>query len=108
MAASDHPSAREIRPATPFDSRLAVRQHRRRPGAGAFRDGATENLTTDLSRIRGSFIIGRNTAFSYKGKPVDLKQIGGERNVRYVLEGSVQGVKVPAIKASSRVAASDC
>ena len=55
-----------------------------------FVDGVTENLTTDLSRLRGSFVIGRNTAFTYKGKPVDLKQIGRELNVRYVLEGSVQ------------------
>ena len=55
-----------------------------------FVDGVTESLTTDLSRIRGSFVIGRNTAFTFKGKPVDLKQIGREMNVRYVLEGSVQ------------------
>ena len=55
-----------------------------------FVDGVTESLTTDLSRIRGSFVIGRNTAFTYKGKAVDLKQIGRELNVRYVLEGSVQ------------------
>jgi TolB-like protein/class 3 adenylate cyclase len=55
-----------------------------------FVDGVTESLTTDLSRISGSFVIGRNTAFSYKGKYVDLKQIGRELNVRYVLEGSVQ------------------
>src|SRR4029079_13553217 len=55
-----------------------------------FVDGVTESLTTDLSRISGSFVIGRNTAFTYKGKPVDLKQIGRELNVRYVLEGSVQ------------------
>jgi TolB-like protein/class 3 adenylate cyclase len=53
-------------------------------------DGVTESLTTDLSRLRGSIVIGRNTAFTYKGKPVDLKQIGRELNVRYVLEGSVQ------------------
>ena len=63
-------------------------------GGGAeqehFIDGVTESLTTDLSRIRGSFVIGRNTAFTYKGKAVDLKQIGRELNVRYVLEGSVQ------------------
>jgi tetratricopeptide (TPR) repeat protein len=50
----------------------------------------TESLTTDLSRISGSFVIGSNTAFTYKGKPIDLKQIGRELNVRYVLEGSVQ------------------
>ncbi|HLW91217.1 MAG TPA: adenylate/guanylate cyclase domain-containing protein, partial [Roseiarcus sp.] len=55
-----------------------------------FVDGVTETLTTDLSRIRGSFVIARNTAFSYKGKAVDVKQIGRELNVRYVLEGSVQ------------------
>jgi TolB-like protein/class 3 adenylate cyclase len=55
-----------------------------------FVDGITESLTTDLSRIRGSFVIGRNTAFTFKGKAADLKQIGRELNVRYVLEGSVQ------------------
>ena len=63
-------------------------------GGGAeqdhFADGVTESLTTDLSRIRGAFVIGRNTAFTYKGNAVDLKQIGRELNVRYVLEGSVQ------------------
>jgi TolB-like protein len=60
------------------------------PEQGYFVDGVTESLTTDLSRISGSFVIGRNTAFTYKGKHVDLKQIGRELNVRYVLEGSVQ------------------
>jgi TolB-like protein len=55
-----------------------------------FVDGVTESLTTDLSRIRASFVIGRNTAFTYRGKAVDLKQIGRDLNVRYVLEGSVQ------------------
>jgi adenylate cyclase len=55
-----------------------------------FVDGVTESLTTDLSRIRGAVVIGRNTAFTYKGKAVELKQIGHELNVRYVLEGSVQ------------------
>ncbi len=55
-----------------------------------FVDGVAESLTTDLSRIAGSFVIARNTAFTYKGKPVDVKQIGRELHVRYVLEGSVQ------------------
>ena len=55
-----------------------------------FVDGVTESLTTDLSRISGAFVIGRNTAFTFKGKHVDLKQVGRELNVRYVLEGSVQ------------------
>jgi TolB-like protein/class 3 adenylate cyclase/Tfp pilus assembly protein PilF len=60
------------------------------PAHEHFVDGVTESLTTDLSRMRGAFVIGRNTAFTYKGKAVDLKQIGRELNVRYVLEGSVQ------------------
>ena len=60
------------------------------PAQDYFTDGVTESLTTDLSRISGSFVIGRHTAFTYKGKVVDLKQIGRELNVRYVLEGSVQ------------------
>jgi len=55
-----------------------------------FVDGITESLTTDLSRIAGSFVIARNTAFTYKGRAADLKQVGRELNVRYVLEGSVQ------------------
>jgi adenylate cyclase len=55
-----------------------------------FADGITDDLTTDLSRISGSFVIARNTAFTYKGKPVDVKQVGRELDVRYVLEGSVR------------------
>src|SRR3984885_6753587 len=55
-----------------------------------FVDGVTESLTTDLSRIRGGVIIARNTAFAYKGKPLDVKTVGRELNVRYVIEGSVQ------------------
>src|SRR6185437_2743505 len=60
------------------------------PEQNYFVDGVTESLTTDLSRISGSFVIGRHTAFTYKGKAVDLKQVGRDLNVRYVLEGSVQ------------------
>jgi TolB-like protein/class 3 adenylate cyclase len=55
-----------------------------------FVDGVTESLTTDLSRMPGMLVIGRNTAFAYKGKSGDLKDIGRELNIRYVLEGSVQ------------------
>jgi TolB-like protein/class 3 adenylate cyclase len=55
-----------------------------------FVDGVTESLTTDLSRIAGSFVIARNSAVSYKGRAVDVRQVGRELNVRYVLEGSVQ------------------
>jgi adenylate cyclase len=60
------------------------------PGQDYFADGITENLTTDLSRIRNSFVIARNTAFTFKGKNIDSKEISKELGVRYVLEGSVQ------------------
>jgi adenylate cyclase len=60
------------------------------PNQDYFADGITENLTTDLSHIRNSFVIARNTAFTYKGKNLDAKAIGKELGVRYVLEGSVQ------------------
>jgi TolB-like protein/Tfp pilus assembly protein PilF len=60
------------------------------PSQDYFADAVTENLTTDLSRIRNSFVIARNTAFTYKGKAFDAKAIGKELGVRYVLEGSVQ------------------
>ncbi|RXG89003.1 MULTISPECIES: adenylate/guanylate cyclase domain-containing protein [Bradyrhizobium] len=60
------------------------------PEQDYFVDGVTESLTTDLSRISSSFVIARNTAFTFKGKAVDVKKIGRELNVRYVLEGSVQ------------------
>jgi TolB-like protein len=62
------------------------------PEQDYFVDGVTESLTTDLSRISGSFVIARNTAFSYRGKLRDVRQIGRELNVRYALEGSVQRV----------------
>jgi adenylate cyclase len=57
-----------------------------------FADGVTEDLTTDLSHVADSFVIARGTAFTYKGKPIDPKQIGKDLGVRYVLEGSVRRV----------------
>jgi TolB-like protein/class 3 adenylate cyclase len=57
-----------------------------------FADGITEDLTTDLSRIVGMFVISRNTAFTYRNRPIDTKQIGRELGVRYVLEGSVRRI----------------
>jgi TolB-like protein/class 3 adenylate cyclase len=60
------------------------------PDQEYFAEGVTDDLTTDLSRISDSFVIARNTAFAYKGKSVDAKQIGRELGVRYVLEGSVR------------------
>jgi adenylate cyclase len=55
-----------------------------------FADGITDDLTTDLSHLEGSFVISRGTAFTYKGKPFDAKQIGRDLGVRYLLEGSVR------------------
>jgi TolB-like protein len=55
-----------------------------------FADGITEDLTTDMSRIAYSFVISRNTAFTYRNKVVDTKQVGRELGVRYVLAGSVR------------------
>jgi TolB-like protein/class 3 adenylate cyclase len=60
------------------------------PSQDYFADGITEDLTSDLSRLAGSFVISRNTAFTFKGKAADVRQIGRELGVRYVLEGSVR------------------
>ena len=60
------------------------------PNQDYFADGVTEDLTTDLSRLAGGFVISRNTAFTFKGKAVDARQVGRELGVRYVLEGSVR------------------
>jgi TolB-like protein len=62
------------------------------PEQDFFADGLTEDLTTDLSHLAGSFVIARNTAFTYKGKTVDVRQIGRDLGVRYVLEGSVRRI----------------
>ena len=50
----------------------------------------TDELTTSIARVPGMFVIARNTAFTYGGKPIDLKAIGKELGVKYALEGSVQ------------------
>jgi TolB-like protein len=57
-----------------------------------FAEGLTDDLTTDLSRTYGAFVIARNTAFTFKGMPIDVKKIGLELGVRYVVEGSVRRV----------------
>ena len=60
------------------------------PAQDYFADAITEGLTTVLSRAKGAFVIARSTAFSYKGKAIDVKQVGKELGVRYALEGSAQ------------------
>ena len=57
---------------------------------GYFVDAISDDLTTDLSRIEGSFVISRTTALAYKGKPTDAKQIGRDLGVRHIIEGSVR------------------
>jgi TolB-like protein len=66
------------------------------PQQDYFADGMAEEIITALSRLRWLFVIARNSSFTYKGRPVDVKQVGRELGVRYVLEGSVR-------KASNRV-----
>src|SRR5262245_42108874 len=60
------------------------------PQQGYFADGVAEDLMTDLSRVSGLFVASRNSAFAYRDKSVDLRQIGQELGVRHVLEGSVR------------------
>ena len=60
------------------------------PDQEYFADGIVEEIITALSRIRWLFVIARNSSFTYKGRAVDLKQVGRELGVRYVLEGSVR------------------
>jgi adenylate cyclase len=62
------------------------------PGQEYFSDGMVEEIITALSRIRWLFVIARNSSFTYKGQSVDVKQVGRELGVRYVLEGSVRKV----------------
>jgi len=60
------------------------------PAQEYFADGVTEDLTTDLSKVSGLFVIARNSAFTYKGKAVDVLQVAEDLGVRYILEGSVR------------------
>jgi adenylate cyclase len=53
-------------------------------------DGTVEEITTALSRFKALFVISRNSSFTYKGRAIDLKRVGRELGVRYVLEGSVR------------------
>jgi TolB-like protein len=74
-------------------------------GQDYFVDGITESLTTDLSRIPGTFVIGRNTAFTHKGKAIDARHVGRELGVRYIMEGSIQsggGVRADQLSRESR------
>src|SRR5262249_57982554 len=60
------------------------------PEQDYFADGIVDEIITALSRFRSLFVIARNSSFAYKGRAVDVKQVGRELGVRYVLEGSVR------------------
>ncbi|MBL8697827.1 MAG: hypothetical protein JNK67_05625 [Alphaproteobacteria bacterium] len=90
-----HTTAEPPRPALPLPDKpsLVVLPFQNMSGEAEqdyFADGMTEEITTALSRIRQFFVIARNTAFTYKGKKLDLRQVGRELGVRYLLEGSVR------------------
>ena len=90
---SDKPHSPPLIPSSPKKPSIVVLPLQNMSGDPEqeyFADGLTENLTTDLSRIGDLFVIGRNTACTYKGQKIDLKQIGRELGVRYALEGSIQ------------------
>ncbi|MFH5923028.1 tetratricopeptide repeat protein [Roseomonas xinghualingensis] len=72
------------------------------PGQDFFADGITEDLITELSRLRWLFVIARNSSFTYKGRAVDVRQVAGELGVRYVLEGSVR-TSAPRIRVTSQL-----
>jgi TolB-like protein/Flp pilus assembly protein TadD len=91
-----HPATREPSPVPPADIKpasivvLPFANLSNDPEQQYFADGITGNLTSELSRIPDMFVISRNTAFTFRNKPIDTKQIGRELGVRYVLEGDVQ------------------
>jgi adenylate cyclase len=60
------------------------------PEQGYLADGMTEDLITDLAKVSRLFVISRNSVFTYKDRPVEIRQVGEELGVRYVLEGSVR------------------
>jgi TolB-like protein len=94
---SENPAAPILKPtlALPDKPSIAVLSFQNMSGdpeQGYFADGMVEDIITALSRFRNLFVIARNSSFVYKGRAVDVKQIGRELGVRYVLEGSVRKV----------------
>jgi len=77
-------------PAQPSIAALPFQNMSGDPGQEYFADGVVEEIITALSRFRSLFVIARNSSFAYKGRFVDVKQVGRELGVRYVLEGSVR------------------
>ena len=95
------PAARDIKDATPAQQEqperpsiavLPFNNMSGDPEQEYFSDGITEDIITDLSKVSGLFVVARNTAFTYKGKPLKVQQVGQELGVAFILEGSVRKV----------------
>ena len=89
-AGSEAPRSPLTRPEKPSIAVLAFNNMSGDPEQEYFSDGISEDIITDLSKLSELHVIARNSAFTYKGKPVDVKQVGRELGVHYVLEGSVR------------------
>jgi TolB-like protein/class 3 adenylate cyclase len=90
VAAPDEPSARPAMPDKPSIAVVPFANMSGDPEQEYFADGIVEDIITALSRFNQLFVIARNSSFAYKGKAVDVKEIGRELGVRYLLEGSVR------------------
>ncbi|MBY0334476.1 MAG: adenylate/guanylate cyclase domain-containing protein [Acetobacteraceae bacterium] len=104
--AAPAPAAERLRPSLPDRPSLVVLPFQNMggdPEQDYFADGMVDDITTALSRMRSLFVIARNSAFTYKGRAVDVRQVGRELGVRYVLEGSVRraGTRLPSLVSSS-------
>src|SRR5271169_5454756 len=89
-AISEKPSVRLALPDKPSIAVLPFQNMSGDPEQEYFVDGIVEDIITGLSRIKWLFVIARNSSFAYKGKSVDVRQVGRELGVRYVLEGGVR------------------
>ena len=89
-SASEAPRPTSATPDKPSIAVLAFTNMSGDPEQEYFSDGISEDIITDLSKVSELQVIARNSSFTYKGKPVDVKQVGRELGVRYVLEGSVR------------------
>src|SRR5207245_6419098 len=94
--ATEHPRRALSLPDRPSIAVLPFTNMSGDPEQDYFADGMVEEIITALSRLRWLFVIARNSSFTYKGRSVDVRQVGRELGVRYVLEGSVR-------KAANRV-----
>ncbi len=90
VKSEDKPSARLALPDKPSIAVLPFQNMSDDPSQDYFVDGMVEDIVTGLSRIKWLFVIARNSSFTYKGKAVDVRQVGRELGVRYVLEGGVR------------------